>query len=139
MLWQFVIVFINVNKLFDLLGVHIIAPRKIVPWTIAPWMIAPQIIAPEDNCPRIVGPRTIASKIIDSGQFPLGQYLPPKKIAFQMIYCLHNCPSDNWPRGKLYRRKIVSRMNYIQDIFPRRIRKRSTLIHSSFLFLFFGA
>ena len=94
-------------------------PRgKLLPRVIAPMIIAPRLIVPRRIASRIIDPRTIALKIIDRGQFPPGQ-LPPKKIAFWMICCLHNCPFDNWPRGKLHPRKIVPRMDYIRDIsFP---------------------
>ena len=77
---------------------------------------------------------------LDYHHHPLTIYpwkLPPRKIAFQMICCLHNCPWDKWPWGKLSSRKIVPRINYTQDIFFPRIRNWSTLTDSCFLFSFF--
>ena len=100
--------------------------RKFAPWINTPWIISL----------RIIGPRTIASKIIESRMFPPVQLLP-RKIFFWMISCLHNWPSDNWPRGKLPPRKVVARMNYNRDIFPRRFKNRSTLVDSCFFLFFF--
>ena len=116
--------------------------RKIALLKIAPWMIfspppttAPSDNWPPDNCPLDNCPRIIASGQLSQRYCPLTispWKLPAKKIAFRMICRLHNCPPDKWPGGKLPPRKVIPRINYTRDFFPR-IRNRSTLIDSCFL------
>ena len=99
---------------------------------LAPRQLPPRIIAPEENCttPRIITLCMIAPGLLlpdnylkDNCPLTISPWkLPLRKIVFWMIYCLHNCPSDKWPRGKLPRpapRKIVPRINYTRYIFPQ--------------------
>ena len=67
-------------------GSRTIAPRKIAPRLITPCMIAPGLLLPE-NYPKGNWSLTISP-----------WKLPPRKIAFQMISRLHNCPLDKWSR-----------------------------------------
>ena len=125
-------------------------PRNIAPQIIDPQAIASRIIVPEDDCPlgKLPPPRCqiIAPWMIVLGLLLVDNYLknnwlltiPPwkllrREIAFRMICCLHKCPSEKWPQGKLPRREIVPRINYTRDIFSPVIKNRSTLIDSCFL------
>ena len=99
--------------------------RIIAPRIIAPWMIAPGLLLlgnyPKDNCPLIIYPWKV----------------PPRKLSFQMIWHLHNCTSEKWPRRKLSSRKIVPSINYTRDIFSPRIRNDNTLTDSCILLFSF--
>ena len=101
-------------------------PRNIAPQIITPWMIAPGLLFPDnypkDNCPLAIYPWK----------------LPSRKIAFRMIFRLHDCSLDKWPRGKLPSRKIVPRINYTRDLFSRRIRNCSTVTDSCLLLFSFS-
>ena len=126
-------------------------PRKIAPCVIAPRQLPPRTIVLEENCPQgILPPRIIALWMIAPGLLLLVNYpkdncpltiyswkLPLRKIAFQMICCLHNCPLDKWSWGKLSSKKIVPKINYTRDIFSSRIRNCSTLTGNCFLLFSF--
>ena len=107
-----------------------------------PRKIAPQLINREDNYPRgelstwMIAPGLLLSENYPKDNCPLTIYpwkLPPKEIAFRMIFRLHHCSSHKWPRAKLPSRKIIPRISYTRHYFSPRIRNCSILTDICFL------